>query len=206
MDSGKSQIISQGSDCSKQCISGAGFWGVDCDESCPDCQNEAKCSVFTGKCECKSGFHGKLCENQCEKGYWGTNCANVCQCLNGADCNSFDGTCTCTPGFKGVFCDQTCNSWSYGEACSSTCACNQTTSQSCNHVTGECNCDSYWNGPACGDWICPGGNFGPHCDQNCTCVNEGTCESVSGKCLCPDGFEGKDCEKGKIYGFFLFPI
>ena len=122
------------------------------------------------------------------------NCSNRCTCANDAKCDSIDGTCFCAPGFEGEFCDDICHSWSYGESGSSSCSCNQTNAVSCDHVTGDCNCDRFWTGKVCEEWNCPKGKFGAECEYNCSCVDNGICESRSGKCLCPDGFEGKDCE------------
>lgn len=38
-----------------------GQYGVDCSQSCPDCQNGGSCDGSSGLCVCLSGFTGSLC-------------------------------------------------------------------------------------------------------------------------------------------------
>ena len=42
----------------------------------------------------------------CPLGFYGKDCALVCQCQNGADCDHISGQCTCRTGFMGRHCEQ----------------------------------------------------------------------------------------------------
>ena len=42
----------------------------------------------------------------CPLGFYGKDCALVCQCQNGADCDHISGQCTCRTGFMGKHCEQ----------------------------------------------------------------------------------------------------
>lgn len=40
--------------------------------------------------------------------------------------------------------------------------------------------------------------WGPSCNFHCpSCTNNGICHEDTGECICPPGFMGKTCEKGK---------
>ena len=42
----------------------------------------------------------------CPLGFYGKDCALVCECQNGADCDHISGQCTCRTGFMGKRCEQ----------------------------------------------------------------------------------------------------
>ncbi|XP_077549265.1 receptor-type tyrosine-protein phosphatase T-like isoform X3 [Haemaphysalis longicornis] len=43
---------------------------------------------------------------------------------------------------------------------------------------------------------CPHGIYGPSCNLKCpVCQNGGVCHDITGKCICPPGFQGETCEK-----------
>lgn len=42
----------------------------------------------------------------CPLGFYGRDCALICQCQNGADCDHISGQCTCRTGFMGKHCEQ----------------------------------------------------------------------------------------------------
>lgn len=42
----------------------------------------------------------------CPLGFYGKDCALICQCQNGADCDHISGQCTCRTGFMGKHCEQ----------------------------------------------------------------------------------------------------
>lgn len=43
---------------------------------------------------------------------------------------------------------------------------------------------------------CPQGSYGQACNSLCRCQNGGSCDPVTGKCLCPPGVQGLLCEDG----------
>ncbi|XP_035213248.1 limulus clotting factor C-like isoform X2 [Stegodyphus dumicola] len=55
----------------------------------------------------------------------------------------------------------------------------------------QCHADG---GDSCA--TCPDGKFGTWCENVCTCVNGGVCER-DGKCICSQGYEGRNCERKK---------
>ena len=45
---------------------------------------------------------------------------------------------------------------------------------------------------------CTASKYGSACEKTCaTCYNGGFCHDTSGICICPPGFKGLQCEKGK---------
>ncbi|NXG36898.1 TIE2 protein, partial [Dromaius novaehollandiae] len=45
---------------------------------------------------------------------------------------------------------------------------------------------------------CEAQKWGPSCSSHCpACMNNGVCHEDTGECICPPGFMGKTCEKGK---------
>lgn len=44
---------------------------------------------------------------------------------------------------------------------------------------------------------CPEGSWGINCKNKCTCENGATCDTVTGECLCRDGWYGPHCREGK---------
>ena len=41
------------------------------------------------------------------------------------------------------------------------------------------------------------GRYGKQCERVCECMNGGTCDQVSGDCVCMPGWRGRLCEEGK---------
>lgn len=76
---------------------------------------------------------------------------------------------------------------------------------SCCHVLPHLG----WEG--CGVWPCltvylhsayhigcAPGTFGYGCQQLCECMNNATCDHVTGTCYCSPGFKGIRCDQGNI--------
>lgn len=76
-----------------------GRFGADCEYSCDDCKNGGGCNRLKNKCDCMSGWQGKLCELPCLEGTFGVECSHYCQC-GGGNCNSITGECFCLNGTK----------------------------------------------------------------------------------------------------------
>lgn len=45
--------------------------------------------------------------------------------------------------------------------------------------------------------VCSAGRYGFNCSEECSCAHDATCNSVTGVCLCPAGWFGDHCIKGK---------
>lgn len=43
---------------------------------------------------------------------------------------------------------------------------------------------------------CAPGTFGYGCQQLCECMNNATCDHVTGTCYCSSGFKGIRCDQG----------
>ena len=101
-----------------------------------------------------------------------------------------------------------CSGQTFGNNCSNTCDCvhenTLASTQSCNHVTGVCECLTTWNGSRCEKDIdeCAVGTSQCGSIQNQGCYNtEG-----SFKCSCFIGYEDTSnggCDASKFISFFL---
>lgn len=98
-----------------------GKFGAECKFEC-NCQNGATCDNTNGKCICKSGYHGALCENECSVGFFGSGCTQKCDCLNNQNCDSSSGECKCI-GWTGKHCDIGCSRGRFGLQCKQNCTC-----------------------------------------------------------------------------------
>ena len=47
---------------------------------------------------------------------------------------------------------------------------------------------------------CPPGRYGEECERDCNCLNGGTCDPITGVCVCLAGWRGALCEEG-TYAF-----
>ncbi|XP_060603468.1 multiple epidermal growth factor-like domains protein 10 [Ruditapes philippinarum] len=93
-------------------ICNTGYFGLNCHcEQCADGMYGSKCefhecpsNCFNASCNAESG----LCDNGCNKGYWGKYCEKLCahNCLNNT-CFKENGTCShgCVGGYHGYMCD-----------------------------------------------------------------------------------------------------
>jgi hypothetical protein len=90
---------------------------------------------------------------------------------------SASATCACEPGY-GPF--------GVGGVCVAlTCA-----AGTCPSARGRCSLNPLTSLMEC---TCKGGYSGQGCNS-CTCLNGGTCDSISAECECPPGFHGDRCE------------
>lgn len=51
---------------------------------------------------------------------------------------------------------------------------------------------------------CPQGTYGYGCRQICDCLNNSTCDHITGTCYCSPGWKGARCDQGKAQRFHYF--
>ncbi|XP_062856618.1 laminin subunit beta-4-like [Trichomycterus rosablanca] len=116
------------------------------------------CDQVTGKCPCRTGVVGVLCD-RCADGYWNmTGSCQPCNCdvansLNNV-CDKVTGQCTCETGYGGKQCEK--------------CAANHFGNPDIQCMPCECNMEgSVYPGcdPETGDCICRPGVVGYFCDK-----------------------------------------
>jgi hypothetical protein len=59
-----------------------------------------RCHPWTGECDCKPGWDGKMCSRTCPFYTYGKGCHNTCNCKNDAQCSPVNGTCICAAGMQ----------------------------------------------------------------------------------------------------------
>uniref|UniRef100_A0A8C6RCC1 Scavenger receptor class F, member 1 n=1 Tax=Nannospalax galili TaxID=1026970 RepID=A0A8C6RCC1_NANGA len=183
-----------------RCTCLQGWWGSNCRQKC-ECER-GQCSVNSGQCSCPPGFHGTRCELPCSPGRYGVQCTESCgHCKLNTTCSPVTGSCeSCKPGWNGTQCKQPCPPGTFGESCHEQCP-HCRLGEPCHAETGHCQrCDPGWLGHRCEN-PCPLGTFGEDCRSICpTCV-QGTCDAVTGKCVCSAGYWGNSCNSSCPSGF-----
>ncbi|KAF3848711.1 hypothetical protein F7725_015208 [Dissostichus mawsoni] len=187
---------STGIHCDSVCAEGR--WGPNCSLSC-NCRNGASCSPDEGTCECAPGYRDTTCQRICSPGYfghrcsqtcpqcvhsvgpchhvsghqWGPNCIHTCNCHNGAYCSAYDGECKCTLGSASAGTERTV-----------------ITSLDSAPVAPD-SWDATVN-------RCPAGSYGYGCRQVCDCLNNSTCDHMTGTCYCSPGWKGPRCDQAGV--------
>ncbi|XP_015736304.1 scavenger receptor class F member 1 isoform X2 [Coturnix japonica] len=171
------------------CKCKAGLWGSSCQWNC-DCVH-GSCNPLNGHCSCEPGFQGRSCQDPCPAGTYGSQCVYSCgNCKHSQPCSPVDGFClACQPGWNGTLCKERCTPGFHGQGCLQPCPrCRQ--GDICDAETGSCpRCEPGWTGPSCNS-SCPAGTFGDGCQLLCPDCVWGSCDPVSGDCLCQAGYWG----------------
>lgn len=63
------------------------------------------------------------------------------------------------------------------------------------------NLESYWTFISFTE--CPAGTYGYGCRQICDCLNNSTCDHITGTCYCSPGWKGARCDQGKNINKYL---
>uniref|UniRef100_A0A8C9QG18 Scavenger receptor class F member 1 n=1 Tax=Spermophilus dauricus TaxID=99837 RepID=A0A8C9QG18_SPEDA len=185
---------------SGRCICQPGWWDSECRQKCQCVRG--LCSATSGQCSCPPGFHGARCELPCAPGSYGVQCSKSCgQCEQNASCSPDTGHCeSCKPGWDGTQCQQPCSPGTFGKNCSQQCP-RCRLGEACQPETGHCqHCDPGWLGPRCED-SCPMGTFGEGCGSTCPTCIQGSCDAVTGECVCSAGYWGTSCNSSCPSGF-----
>uniref|UniRef100_H3B9C8 Platelet endothelial aggregation receptor 1 n=1 Tax=Latimeria chalumnae TaxID=7897 RepID=H3B9C8_LATCH len=184
------------------CTCRSGWQGLKCDQPCPvgqfgpscshhcKCDHSDGCDHVTGQCHCLAGWMGLHCDKPCEDRHWGRNCSMSCGCKNGATCSPEDGSCICLPGYRGNICHRSTSFFNY------------IIIYSLLHINfkircytfSACTIDNLINNPVLSKLECLPGTFGAGCYHSCICLNNATCDHVTGSCLCKPGSSGLHCE------------
>ncbi|XP_021033337.1 scavenger receptor class F member 1 isoform X1 [Mus caroli] len=185
---------------SGRCVCLPGWWGPECSRKCQCVRGQ--CSVTSGHCSCPPGFHGIRCELPCNPGHYGAQCKESCgHCEPNATCSPVTGNCeSCKPGWNGTQCKQPCPAGTFGERCTGQCP-RCRLGEPCQAETGHCqHCDPGWLGHRCEN-PCPLGTFGKGCSSTCPACVQGTCDAVTGECVCSAGYWGTSCNSSCPSGF-----
>ncbi|XP_009582102.1 PREDICTED: LOW QUALITY PROTEIN: scavenger receptor class F member 1-like, partial [Fulmarus glacialis] len=121
-------------------------------------------------------------------------------CKRSQPCSPVDGFClACQPGWNGTLCKEPCAPGFHGEACPQPCPrCRH--GEICDPETGSCpHCEPGWMGPSCS---CPAVTFGDGCQLLCPECVAGSCDPVSGACICQAGYWGASCNDTCPEGYF----
>ncbi|XP_030378339.1 delta-like protein 1 [Scaptodrosophila lebanonensis] len=185
-----------------ECLCKPGWDGLFCTEpSCrAGCHSTRGYCEAPGECRCRIGWAGRTCgecstmpgcqhgtcskplECNCLPGYTGLLCQTP---LCASDCSKQHGycrrpgECRCKVGWTGTQCDKC---FPYPGCVNGDC-----------EAPWECNCHAGWGGMLCDERL-------NYCADNPdTCENEGKCISLSRedgsyRCLCKQGYLGKNCE------------
>ncbi|XP_078328171.1 uncharacterized protein LOC111117395 [Crassostrea virginica] len=88
--------------------SNVGYYGSNCNISCPTNCQERRCDVNTGDClGCVPGYVGPTCSQVCPDQMYGQSCLFPCgNCSKGETCHHVNGTCLygCNVGTQGEQC------------------------------------------------------------------------------------------------------
>ncbi|XP_078322063.1 uncharacterized protein LOC144621909 [Crassostrea virginica] len=168
-----------------------GYYGEKCNLGCPQNCKDRHCHITNGIClGCESGYLGAKCNQECQDGLYGYNCADRCSvnCVNPEDCDQITGNCfKCQQNCQDRRCHITngtclgCLPGYYGEYCSIPCPQN-CQDRRCHITKRTClGCLPGYYGEIC--------SF--ECPQNCL---DRRCHITKGTCLgCLPGYYGEIC-------------
>jgi hypothetical protein len=104
------------------------------------------------------------------------------------------GSCKCLAGYWGLQCEKQCDPGRFGPNCQQECACDN--AQTCDPISGACNCYNGFHGDKCDLRACADGKYGKYCNESCKCSNMSVCHPVDGACMCKKSAHklgGLDC-------------
>ncbi|XP_014274020.1 protein draper isoform X2 [Halyomorpha halys] len=180
-----------------ECCKGYMVFGRNCVPICSNGCGNGSC-IAPEICECEVGYTGQNCNEVCPRGSWGMGCRQNCICNDGS-CDPFSGQCMCPPGRIGEICEAHCPEGKYGNGCLNDCLCRN--EARCHPETGQCICRPGYTGALC-EMPCQVGYYGEQCALECHCPNSISCDPVTGACSCPQGYTGLNCENPCKTGWY----
>ena len=187
------------------CFCKPGFRGAGCNTPTGEAVGTCSCGIARAV-RLASGATMQVCTGRrdgvqctCREGWVGANCDNYCPGAGppalAADPDSPQaklcggrGVCPPTPGSTSATCacDAGYAPLGIGGVCvPMTCA-----AGTCPTSRGRCTYNAVTRLMEC---TCKGGYTGQGCNT-CTCLNGGTCNSLTAECECPPGFTGDRCQ------------
>ena len=225
---------------SGQCVCKRNVMGMRCDQcrngttdlsasnplGCSFCQCDpigslsSDCDPVTGRCDCKPGVSGPLCD-QCLPGFFGFSEDGCQQCACHAVgslssiCNATTGKCACRENIEGTNCDQCVDGYYDISSGCTACGCNPNgtvnASSLCLEDSGQCFCKSNVGGRTCNTCLSGFTNLldsDPDGCSACDCFVPNTntsgdiCHPVSSQCECLPRATGARCDVCQD-GFYL---
>ncbi|XP_030844994.1 multiple epidermal growth factor-like domains protein 10 [Strongylocentrotus purpuratus] len=139
-----------------------GTYGPGCSQTCHCAGGGSSCDIYSGICTggCQTGWSGDNCQipDDCEDGYFGSQCTDKCRCLNDEPCDKDTGECPeqkCALGYNvhsgQIECEE-CEAGTFGLDCLQQCHC---APEACEKRRGLCKgqCIDSWIEPYCSQRI-----------------------------------------------------
>lgn len=146
----------------------------------------------------------------CPAGLYGKNCQHSCLCRNGGSCDPILGQCACPEGWTGLACENGELSGLGGRHPSG----EEDGLSRGQHARGGWSVFPSTQGAGNLGWClldkaqsreldshphptlaeCLPGHYGAGCQLNCSCLNGGICDRLTGHCRCPAGWTGDKCQ------------
>ncbi|KAL4219778.1 hypothetical protein ACF0H5_020191 [Mactra antiquata] len=173
------------------CVCQTGFLLIDgscqdideCENKKSNCEQMCENTVGSYNCLCEDGFRLNLTDR--ESCIASSDCLNPEKCGNHSTCFHYndEDICKCFTGFQNNsgMCEE-CKAGTYGDNCKQNCTCNDTNTDFCDHVSGDCVCKTGWEGLQCNKDT-------DECKNASTCPQHSTCINTDGSYQC-------DCDIG----------
>eukprot|EP00937_MAST-01D_sp_MAST-1D-sp2_P002493 g2493.t1 len=193
------------------------FFGSQCQERWADCElgsngvacsGNGVCNKFNGQCNCNADYDGIRCDIPTQKACL-TNTATKLECSGPQQgtCDVQTGMCVCKVNSLTKFKEFT------GAACQNEVPCSHISQMGTRSINGKettvvcsgngvCNANKVNDYGGRGVCQCARGYTGASCGQKkeaseCSkqvCTNGGICNPYTGKCMCPYGYAGDQCQ------------
>ncbi|KAH9496286.1 hypothetical protein Btru_018010 [Bulinus truncatus] len=153
-------------------------------------ENSQYCNIFTGHCECKTGWTGPDCSVDVDE-CLDLPCTNYSQCVNSNgsyECDCLNGL---TKSADSGLCEVDVNSTCTKRNCSHVCV--KVTENKKKVEKCYCPVGSKLMGTTCK--VCDKFTYGAECQNKCSCTlkDAASCDPVRGRCTCLTGWRSQNC-------------